>query len=114
MPRPVSPKMPPARGSASTTPLILVPCPGVSACMSNEEIGSIVVLLLILIATAHFFGYLFSRLRQPKVIGEIDRSVVVIVGAQCADARLSSTQPSRTANLSKCAVAIIVIEKIRR
>src|ERR1700704_3179289 len=39
--------------------------------MSNEEIGSVVVLLLILIATAHLFGYLFARLRQPKVIGEI-------------------------------------------
>src|SRR5947208_5279503 len=69
--------MPPARGSANTTPLILVPCPGVSACMSNEEIGSIVVLLLILIATAHFFGSLFSRLRQPKVIGEIVAGVVL-------------------------------------
>jgi len=77
VPRPVSPQIPPARGSASTTPLILVPCPGVSACMSNEEIGSIVVLLLILIATAHFFGYLFSRLRQPKVIGEIVAGVVL-------------------------------------
>src|SRR5256886_3737972 len=69
--------MPSARGSASTTPLILVPCPGVSACMSNEEIGSIVVLLLILIATGHFFGSLFSRLRQPKVIGEIVAGVVL-------------------------------------
>src|SRR5439155_25462839 len=69
--------MPPARGSASTTLLILVPCSGVSACMSNEEIGSIVVVLLILIATAHFFGSLFSRLRQPKVIGEIVAGVVL-------------------------------------
>ena len=39
--------------------------------MSNEEIGSVVVLLLILLAAAHLFGYIFSRLRQPKVIGEI-------------------------------------------
>ena len=45
--------------------------------MSNEEIGSIVVLLLILIATAHLFGYLFARLRQPKVIGEIVAGVVL-------------------------------------
>src|SRR6266581_705887 len=45
--------------------------------MSNEQIGSIVVLLLILIATAHLFGYLFARLRQPKVIGEIVAGVVL-------------------------------------
>ena len=45
--------------------------------MSNEEIGSIVVLLLILIATAHLFGYLFARLRQPKVIGEIVAGMVL-------------------------------------
>src|SRR5205809_1527082 len=77
MPRPCPPEMPSARGSASPTLLILVPCSGVSACMSNEEIGSIVVLLLILIATAHLFGYLFARLRQPKVIGEIVAGVVL-------------------------------------
>jgi Kef-type K+ transport system membrane component KefB len=45
--------------------------------MSNQEIGAIVVLLLILIATAHLFGYLFARLRQPKVIGEILAGVVL-------------------------------------
>ena len=45
--------------------------------MSNEEIGSVVILLLILLAAAHLFGYLFSRLRQPKVIGEILAGIVV-------------------------------------
>jgi Kef-type K+ transport system membrane component KefB len=45
--------------------------------MSNEEIGSVVVLLLILLAAAHFFGYVFSRLRQPKVIGEILAGIVL-------------------------------------
>src|SRR5256886_14061801 len=69
--------MPSARGSASPTLVILVPCSGVLACMSNEEIGSIVVLLLVLIATAHLFGYLFARLRQPKVIGEIVAGVIL-------------------------------------
>ncbi|MCU1295951.1 MAG: transporter, family [Acidobacteriaceae bacterium] len=39
--------------------------------MSQDEIGSIVILLLILIASAHLFGYLFAKLRQPRVIGEI-------------------------------------------
>ena len=39
--------------------------------MTEEQIGSAALLLLVLIATAHLFGYLFARLRQPKVIGEI-------------------------------------------
>jgi Kef-type K+ transport system membrane component KefB len=69
--------MPPARGSANPILLILNPLFWVRPCMSNEEIGSIVVLLLILIATAHLFGYLFARLRQPKVIGEIVAGVVL-------------------------------------
>ena len=61
--------------------------------MSNEEIGSIVVLLLILIATAHLFGYLFARLRQPKVIGEIVRAgeFAVIVVEQHARLALGLT-----------------------
>src|SRR3954468_12526585 len=45
--------------------------------MSNEEIGSVIILLLILLAAAHLFGYLFSRLRQPKVIGEILAGIVL-------------------------------------
>ena len=45
--------------------------------MSNEEIGSVVILLLILLAAAHLFGYLFSRFRQPKVIGEIVAGIVL-------------------------------------
>jgi Kef-type K+ transport system membrane component KefB len=39
--------------------------------MSNEQIGAVVLLLLVLLAVAHSFGYLFARLRQPKVVGEI-------------------------------------------
>ncbi|MEP6642858.1 MAG: cation:proton antiporter [Acidobacteriaceae bacterium] len=39
--------------------------------MSDQEIGSVIVLLLLLISTAHLFGYLFTKLRQPRVIGEI-------------------------------------------
>ena len=31
----------------------------------------------ILLAAAHLFGYLFTRLRQPKVIGEILAGIVV-------------------------------------
>ncbi len=76
MPRPISPKCL-LRGSANPTLLILIPLFWVLPCMSNEQIGSIVVLLLILIATAHLFGYLFARLRQPKVIGEIVAGVIL-------------------------------------
>jgi Kef-type K+ transport system membrane component KefB len=45
--------------------------------MLNEEIGSVVVMLLILIAAAHLFGYLFARFRQPRVIGEIVAGVLL-------------------------------------
>ncbi len=45
--------------------------------MSNEEIGTVVLLLLVLVAGAHLFGYLFTRLRQPRVIGEIVAGIVL-------------------------------------
>lgn len=45
--------------------------------MSDQEIGSIIVLLLVLISAAHLFGYLFTKLRQPRVIGEIVAGLLV-------------------------------------
>ncbi len=39
--------------------------------MSNNEFGIIAVQLFLLIALAHLGGYLFTRLRQPRVVGEI-------------------------------------------
>ncbi len=39
--------------------------------MSNHEFGLITVQLFLLIALAHVCGYLFTRLRQPRVVGEI-------------------------------------------
>src|SRR5271169_5413696 len=39
--------------------------------MSNSEFGLITVQLFLLIALAHLCGYLFTRLRQPRVVGEI-------------------------------------------
>ncbi len=39
--------------------------------MSNSEIGAFVVVLFALLAVAHVVGYAFTRLRQPRVIGEI-------------------------------------------
>jgi Kef-type K+ transport system membrane component KefB len=39
--------------------------------LSNADLTSILLLLLLLVGLAHLFGYLCVRLRQPKVIGEI-------------------------------------------
>jgi Kef-type K+ transport system membrane component KefB len=44
--------------------------------MSSSELGAIVLPLALLIATAHILGYLFTRLRQPRVIGEIAAGVL--------------------------------------
>ena len=45
--------------------------------MSNPEFGNFAALLLILFAAAHALGYLFSRLQQPRVIGEILAGVLL-------------------------------------
>lgn len=39
--------------------------------MSNEEIGRLVLTLAVLVASVHGMGYLFERLRQPRLVGEI-------------------------------------------
>lgn len=39
--------------------------------MAAAEFGSLTLLLLVLISTAHLFGEVCSRLRQPRVVGEI-------------------------------------------
>jgi Kef-type K+ transport system membrane component KefB len=39
--------------------------------MSDEEIGRLVLTLAVLVASVHGIGYLFERLRQPRLIGEI-------------------------------------------
>lgn len=45
--------------------------------MSNSDLTAIFVLLLALVATAQLLGWLFVRLRQPKVVGEILAGVVL-------------------------------------
>ena len=45
--------------------------------MSNSDLTSILFLLLLLVALAQLLGYLFVKLRQPKVIGEILAGVVI-------------------------------------
>ena len=39
--------------------------------MSNNEIGNVLLTLSVLLGTAHFIGYVFVRLRQPRLVGEI-------------------------------------------
>jgi Kef-type K+ transport system membrane component KefB len=45
--------------------------------MSNSEFGNFAALLLLLFAAAHALGYLFSRLHQPRVVGEILAGVLL-------------------------------------
>jgi Kef-type K+ transport system membrane component KefB len=45
--------------------------------LTNAELYSILFSLLLLVSLAQLFGYLFARLRQPKVIGEILAGVVL-------------------------------------
>ena len=45
--------------------------------MSNANLTSILVILLLLVGLAQVLGYLFVRLRQPKVVGEIMAGIVL-------------------------------------
>ena len=45
--------------------------------MSNSDLSSILLLLLLLVGLAQLLGYLFVKLRQPKVVGEILAGVVL-------------------------------------
>lgn len=45
--------------------------------MSNGEVGTVLQLLLVLLASAHLLGCVFVRLRQPRVIGEILAGLVL-------------------------------------
>lgn len=45
--------------------------------MSNHDLTSLLLLLLLLVAVAQLLGYLFAKLHQPKVVGEILAGVVL-------------------------------------
>jgi Kef-type K+ transport system membrane component KefB len=45
--------------------------------VSNGDLTSILFVLLLLVGLAHLFGYLFVKLRQPKVVGEIVAGIVL-------------------------------------
>jgi Kef-type K+ transport system membrane component KefB len=45
--------------------------------MSNSDLTSILFLLLLLVGLAQLLGYLFVRLRQPRVVGEIFAGILL-------------------------------------
>jgi Kef-type K+ transport system membrane component KefB len=45
--------------------------------LSNSELFSVLFSLLLLVGLAQLFGYMFARLRQPRVIGEILAGIVL-------------------------------------
>ncbi len=45
--------------------------------MSNSNLTSVLLILLLLVALAQLLGYLFMKLRQPKVVGEILAGVLL-------------------------------------
>ena len=45
--------------------------------MSNSDLTSILLTLLLLVGLSQLLGYLFVRLRQPKVVGEIFAGIVL-------------------------------------
>jgi len=45
--------------------------------MSNADFGSFTIFLFLLLAAARVFGHLFTRIRQPKVVGEIFAGVLL-------------------------------------
>ena len=72
--------------------------------MSTTEIGNVLLALSILLLAAHFLGYLFVRLGQPRLVGEITAGILVgpfvlgrIAPAMSADLFGASADVSKTA-----------------
>jgi Kef-type K+ transport system membrane component KefB len=66
--------------------------------LSNSDLTSVLFVLLLLVGLAHLLGYLFVRLRQPKVIGEILAGVVLgpaLLGHVPAIARVTNAVQHR-------------------
>ena len=62
--------------------------------MSNPEFGSLSLVLVVLLGTAHLLGHLFARLRQPRVIGEI------LAGVLLGPSVLAHFAPNSTVSLA--------------
>lgn len=61
-----------AAGGKQTTPLTWHLSP-----VSDSALASVLLVLLLLIGSAQLLGYLFVKLRQPKVVGEIAAGIVL-------------------------------------
>ena len=48
-----------------------------SGSVPDAQLGNILLVLLLLIGLAQLLGFLFVKLRQPKVVGEILAGVVL-------------------------------------
>lgn len=49
----------------------------IDVCMSNSDLTTVLFLLLLLVGLAQLLGYLFVKIRQPKVIGEILAGIIL-------------------------------------
>jgi len=61
--------------------------------VSNPDLTSILLLLLLLVGLAQLFGYVFVRLRQPRVVGEIFAGILLgpaLLGRFPAASRLTA------------------------
>lgn len=61
--------------------------------MSSSEIGSLVLTLSVLLPAVHFFAYIFERLKQPRLVGEI------LAGAVLGPFVLGALAPELSARL---------------
>lgn len=71
--------------------------------MSNSDLTSILFILLLLVGLAQLLGYLFVKLRQPKVVGEICAGVLLgpaLLGRLPVTARLMEAGKHQTGILT--------------
>ena len=61
----------------SANPGLLPASKGRGRTLSNSDLTSLLFVLLLMVALAQVLGYVFSKLRQPKVVGEILAGVVL-------------------------------------
>jgi Kef-type K+ transport system membrane component KefB len=71
--------------------------------VSNPDLTSILVLLLLLVGLAQLFGYVFVRLRQPRVVGEIFAGMLLgpaLLGRFPAASRLTAAANQQANSLN--------------
>jgi Kef-type K+ transport system membrane component KefB len=72
--------------------------------MSNTDLAAVIVSLAVIVLSAHLLGYLFERMRQPRLVGEILAGVLVgpfVLGrfAPAMSEALLGTEGSVTSNV---------------